>query len=655
MKRILKLTIILSLFPALISCHRYPQGVREALKLAGANRPELEAVLNHYSRNDADSLKYKAACFLIANMPGHYSLAGENADSLRNIVKKIGIHNDYLVTNQFIRMVGIQYFEDKYAIPPLSNLEKVYDINVITAGYLIENIELAFATWENSPWRQSITFADFCEHILPYRTGNEPLENWRRKYNETFHPVLDSLLKSDNIDEAGKLLYDTIYNLRWIFDNRLSSETIGALELLNYRVGDCRLSADYATFAFRSVGIPCGIDCILQNPDMLYQQHYWNYIINPSGKPVFFELYQSAPSSESEKIKRKKGKVYRIYYNKQESSIASLYKNEKLPSQLNNACLTDVSSEYFGGATVEFNIPEKQRNKKFLYLGVFNNKMWIPITVSPIKQGKTVFRNLEPGIVYQALYYQDEQLIPFSVPFITEENGKAHFLNPDKVHLQTIQIDRKYPLPVWLDEFKHRSVGGLFQGANKGNFSDAVTLFTTKKELNMYYQWVKIKNPDKFKYLRYYSAPDSHCNMAEIQFFCKGKELTGKVIGTDGSSQYTKEASKYAVFDKDPVTFFDSFFPDSAWVGLELDKPSAVTEIEYLYRCDDNGIREGDIYELYYFSENGLVSLGKRAGIKNGTLFYDNVPANALYLLHDRTRGQEERIFTYENGKQIWW
>ena len=36
-------------------------------------------------------------------------------------------------------------------------------------------------------------------------------------------------------------------------------------------------------------------------------------------------------------------------------------------------------------------------------------------------------------------------------------------------------------------------------------------------------------------------------------------------------------------------------------------------------------------------------------------LEYDNVPDNALLLLRNLTKGKEERIFTYEDGKQVWW
>ena len=48
--------------------------LKSALELAGANRTELETVLNHYATDSKDSLKLRAAEFLIANMPYHFSL-----------------------------------------------------------------------------------------------------------------------------------------------------------------------------------------------------------------------------------------------------------------------------------------------------------------------------------------------------------------------------------------------------------------------------------------------------------------------------------------------------------------------------------------------------------------------------------------------------
>ena len=47
--------------------------LEEVFKLAGKNKNELEQVINHYKGDPADSLKLKAAKFLILNMPGKYT------------------------------------------------------------------------------------------------------------------------------------------------------------------------------------------------------------------------------------------------------------------------------------------------------------------------------------------------------------------------------------------------------------------------------------------------------------------------------------------------------------------------------------------------------------------------------------------------------
>lgn len=66
-----------------------------------------------------------------------------------------------------------------------------------------------------------------------------------------------------------------------------------------------------------------------------------------------------------------------------------------------------------------------------------------------------------------------------------------------------------------------------------------------------------------------------------------------------------------------------------------------------------NRITPSHDYELFYFDREWQ-SLGrKRAGAD--FLEYDRVPSNALLLLRDYTKGKEERIFVYENAKQVWW
>ena len=54
-----------------------------ALCAAKSNRTELEKVLHYYQRDAADSLKYKATCFLIENMPYYSYACGEQLEKYK--------------------------------------------------------------------------------------------------------------------------------------------------------------------------------------------------------------------------------------------------------------------------------------------------------------------------------------------------------------------------------------------------------------------------------------------------------------------------------------------------------------------------------------------------------------------------------------------
>jgi hypothetical protein len=87
---------------------------------------------------------------------------------------------------------------------------------------------------------------------------------------------------------------------------------------------------------------------------------------------------------------------------------------------------------------------------------------------------------------------------------------------------------------------------------------------------------------------------------------------------------------------------------------LDFGKPVRIGKIDYLPRNDGNCIEPGDEYELFYWNNRQWQSLGRKQA-ERIRLDYDNCPSNALFLLHNHTKGKEERIFTYENGEQVWW
>jgi hypothetical protein len=71
-------------------------------------------------------------------------------------------------------------------------------------------------------------------------------------------------------------------------------------------------------------------------------------------------------------------------------------------------------------------------------------------------------------------------------------------------------------------------------------------------------------------------------------------------------------------------------------------------------RNDGNCVEVGDKYQLLmYVGGNWKTLAWIRA--RDTKLVLKNMPSGGLYILKDCTKGNEERIFTYENGKQVWW
>lgn len=107
------------------------------------------------------------------------------------------------------------------------------------------------------------------------------------------------------------------------------------------------------------------------------------------------------------------------------------------------------------------------------------------------------------------------------------------------------------------------------------------------------------------------------------------------------------------VFDNDPLTFIEINGGVDFWVGVDLKRPYNLGYIEFAPRNDDNCISPGDLYELFYWDDEWR-SLGQKYAT-DYTLVFEHVPMHALLWLRDLTRGHEERPFTYDDDRQVWW
>ena len=96
---------------AFSGCSKDDLYLHYALKAAGKNKTELKAVLKHYRTVDKDPEKLKAAKYLIANMPAHYSYAdtefGVLSDALLQVLDRSGeLYEDDFRTNRNINSIS---------------------------------------------------------------------------------------------------------------------------------------------------------------------------------------------------------------------------------------------------------------------------------------------------------------------------------------------------------------------------------------------------------------------------------------------------------------------------------------------------------------------------------------------------------------------
>jgi hypothetical protein len=144
-------------------------------------------------------------------------------------------------------------------------------------------------------------------------------------------------------------------------------------------------------------------------------------------------------------------------------------------------------------------------------------------------------------------------------------------------------------------------------------------------------------------------------NIAELLFFGNNDSLLhGGIIGFPEVSQEESGTGLQNVFDGQLETYFSGISNGVCWVGLDLGKRQRIKRVRYCPRSDANFIQEGDTYMLDYWNGEKLISAGKQVATAP-LVHFEDVPANTVYILHNLSKGNEERIFTYENGKQVWW
>ena len=600
-----------------------------ALEFAGENRRELEKVLEYYSD---DSLKFRAACFLIENMPRWYAYDGWQLDTLEVLMRKdregILSKDDKMRWNSF----------DYHA------LNKIYDSKVITSEYLIENIDLAFQEWQKRPWNKSLSFDDFCDLILPYRIGNERLSDWRSLYNAYYGNLLDSIYTGSDVLEACKCINDELNRQSYKYSVEWNVPHNRADYLFETRIGYCREVSDLIQYAMRSCGIPVAADFMPYSPDYRYS-HEWNVVRDTTGRYIQFGFDGLDPVRDKVMDDgRRKGKVYRYCYALQnEREILRKHSGWNIGGA-EGLYWKDVTSEYFGHNQAVVNV--FTTGKPFIGLSVFSTNGWQIIGEGVCKNsGKAIFDNIEPSIIYVPAS-QNNGVKPAGYPFMLDSEGNVEEFVPDTVNLEKVILKRKMPLIPRVAAWGYSQIEARIEGDTNINFKKPKLITEIKDTMDYTFQVFRGLCSEPVKYIRYV-PPVGLLQLAELRLYqdtalkneIKITPLTDvtyvkKVIDGDILS-YIYRKSKGLI---EPLIF-------------SLDSLQQIKRLYFIARTDDNYVWKGDAYELLYFDgKKGWKSLGVKIATSKQICF--DAPRNALLWLRNRTKGRKEQVFIYKNNKQ---
>ena len=557
-----------------------------ALRAAGDNRGELEAVLNHYA---GDPDKLAAAEFLIANMPGHYSHADaalmeryhQQADSFITANPRISIFDLCDSIDAIAEDMGV-------TVTPL-----VSDCRIMTAEYLIDNIDCAFEQWRGNPWLRHLDFDRFCEYVLPYKVKDlQPLDDWRSDFRDVYARELAQLEYCDLYSGSPYRACMTL-NEAYRRDIHPGPTVPGWIS----RVEDGRIIDERLPKTFRAT--------YAANPDLKR--------LNSSG--------------------------------------------EFVPAFFRNVFQRDVTDEYVATSDVEIDCSDEEAAAAYLcvygdndwtavdyamisggkakFSKIGRNIVYLPVTYSQTGVKKALcepfilgydgtVNKLAPGeACVNACLDRKYPVFKYVWDYAKlVENGEFEASDDPTFSRGVMKI---HTIPTG------RAVGGEI------DVPDTVPALRYWRYINR--------------------LPDTYGSMAELSFYAGGSDepMKGRVIGSEGSWENNSAWKRENLFDGDVLTSYCAPQGVGCWVGLDFGKPVKLSKIRYTPRGDGNMIEPGDEYELLYWADGHWRSLGRKVAETMSVSFGD-IPEGALLLLRDRTKGHDERIFLLDSeGRQEWW
>lgn len=635
------------------SCEPKDALLEHALEKAGTNRVELEKVLNRY--RDTDEEKYRAACFLIRNMPFYYSYEGKELEKYLQYFKVYAAHRDKKAQDI---IDSLEQADGKFT---MALLNKRKDVEAVDSAFLVTHIEWAFKVRREQPWGQQISFSDFCEYILPYRIGDEPLSLWRQELYRQYNPLLDSLRTTPSATDplqAAQVILNSLRKQKYSYTGLFPAGPHVGPDVLQWRAGSCRDLTDGLMYVCRALGIPCGTDRVIVRGDC-NSAHSWSFSLDRNGNHYAADFpYRPTlkPCREYDVVKRK-GKIYRTTYSLNEKWMRQGLEMPDIHPTFRAPFFHDVTAEYVNpGQTLKIPV-EQLRHKPVkgepVYLCLAEKLEWTPIYYTSSQGGEIDFGPVEGGITCVVARRDKGCIVPISAPFyVSEDCSQFHSYVPE-TERQTVNIYMKFHMSNY-DRFHASMLKGVFEGSNSAKFEEADTLYTITRTPYRRYSTARLATGKPYRYVRYRAREKNFCQVAELSFYADMSDtvpLRGEIIGIPSRFWRNAPQGYLSAFDGNTETSFNFKGRDFGWTGMDFGKPIRVEKVVYTPANRVNFIYKGYNYELYYWGDNRWNSLGKQTATADSLVY--QAPVNALLYLKCYTSGDEERIFEYKDGKQI--
>jgi hypothetical protein len=265
-------------------------------------------------------------------------------------------------------------------------------------------------------------------------------------------------------------------------------------------------------------------------------------------------------------------------------------------------------------------------------------------------------------VCYLGAYYNQssDSIVPATTPFILTSNGELQSLVLEPGQYSDMVLKRKYPRFARMSLFARKLVRSTVEASNDREFRHYDVLMTVIGEPGDVNDSI-LCSMKQYRYVRWHIVDYRTGDLAEVSFYGKHSfdspevKLQGNVIGAPEDLEQGQPIYAKAM-DGNIETYFVKPKDQYGFVGLDLGEgnESYITRVHFHPRSDSNYIQIGDRYTLSYWDVDHWCDLPEQIAVTH-ELSFSQVPQGTIYVLHNLSRGHEERIFTYQNGEQIWW